>query len=57
VVVLVPPVETARILLQHPGVRHWHAVVIASRAGLPLGPVVPIVDSLERREMLGHLEQ
>lgn len=31
--------ETARYLLQHPGVRHWHAVVLTPRAGLPPGPV------------------
>ena len=33
--------ESARYLLQHPGVRHWQAVVITPRAGLPLGTVEP----------------
>ena len=39
--------ETARYLLQHPGVRHWQAVVITPRAALPLGPVELFAEFLE----------
>ena len=49
--------ETACYLLQHPGVRHWQAVVITPRAGLPLGPVELVADFLERRVTIVNLEE
>jgi predicted transposase YdaD len=48
--------ETARYLLQHPGVRHWQAVVLTPRAGLPLGPVELFAEFLERRVTVVNLE-
>jgi len=48
--------ESARYLLQHPGVRHWQAVVLTPRAGLPLGPVEPFAEFLERRVRIVNLE-
>jgi predicted transposase YdaD len=49
--------ETARYLLQHPGVRHWQAVVLTPRAGLPLGPVELFAEFLERRVTVVNLEE
>jgi predicted transposase YdaD len=49
--------ETARYLLQHPGVLHWQAVVITPRAGLSLGPVEPFAEFLERRVTVVNLEE
>ena len=49
--------ETARYLLQHPGVRHWQAVVLTPRAGLPLGPVEMFAEFLERRVRVVNLEE
>ena len=49
--------ETARYLLQHPGVRHWQAVVLTPRAGLPLGPVEMFAEFLERRVTIVNLEE
>jgi hypothetical protein len=49
--------ETARYLLQHPGVRHWQAVVLTPRAGLPLGPVEPFAEFLERRVTVVNPEE
>jgi predicted transposase/invertase (TIGR01784 family) len=48
--------ETARYLLQHPGVRHWQAVVITPRAGLLLGPLELFADFLQRRVTIVNLE-
>ena len=48
--------ETACYLLQHPGVRHWQAVVLTPRAGLPLGPVELFAEFLERRVTIVSLE-
>ena len=49
--------ESARYLLQHPGVRHWQAVVLTPRAGLPLGPVELFAEFLERRVRIVNLEE
>jgi len=49
--------ETACYLLQHPGVRHWQAVVLTPRAELPLGPVEPFAEFLERRVTVVNLEE
>ena len=49
--------ESARYLLQHPGVRHWQAVVLTPRVGLPLGPVEPFAEFLERRVTVVNLEE
>ena len=49
--------ETARYLLQHPGVRHWQALVITPRAGLPLVPVEMFAEFLERRVRVVNLEE
>ena len=49
--------ESARYLLQHPGVRHWQAVVLTPRPGLPLGPVEPFAEFLERRVTVVNLEE
>ena len=48
--------ETACYLLQHPGVRHWQAVVITPRAAMPLGPVELFAEFLERRVTIVNLE-
>jgi predicted transposase YdaD len=48
--------ESARYLLQHPGVRHWQAVVLVPQAGIRLGPVEPFAEFLERRVTLVSLE-
>jgi len=49
--------ETACYLLQHPGVRHWQAVVLTPRAGLPLGPEDLFAEFLERRVTVVNLEE
>jgi predicted transposase/invertase (TIGR01784 family) len=49
--------ETACYLLQHPGVRHWQAVVLTPQAGLPLGPVEMFAEFLERRVTIVNLEE
>jgi predicted transposase/invertase (TIGR01784 family) len=49
--------ESACYLLQHPGVRHWQAVVLVPQAGIRLGPVEPFAEFLERRVTVVNLEQ
>jgi predicted transposase YdaD len=50
-------VEMASYVLQHPGVRHWQAVVLTPRAGMPLGPVEVFTEFLERRVRIVNLEE
>ena len=49
--------ETACYLLQHPGVRHWQAVVITPRAAMPLGPVEVFAEFLVRPVRIVSLEE